>query len=89
MLPSVWIVVLLHFPVGLGLYVIPKQEIRESEGPRRLIAFFQRWTPWTDVDNPEGTYLLQGQAPRFPYGMLWIIYSSPGWPHYDWVEYRW
>lgn len=33
-------------------------------------VFFWRWKSWTDMDKPAGTYLPQGQAPRFPNGWL-------------------
>ena len=33
--------VLLHFRDGVGLYVIPKQALREIEGPQRLLPSFE------------------------------------------------
>ena len=40
-LPSAWIVVLLHFWVGISVYIIPKCTIRELEAPRQLLAPFE------------------------------------------------
>ena len=51
MLPLVWIMVLIHFQVGLSLYVIPKHALRELE------ASFRRWTSWMGADKLVGTYL--------------------------------
>jgi hypothetical protein len=37
MLPPVRVMVLLHFQVGLSVYVIPKRALQELEGPQRLL----------------------------------------------------
>ena len=39
--------VLLHFQVGLSLYVTLKHALRELEGAQKIIARFRSWTPWT------------------------------------------
>ena len=62
--------------------------ITEIEGAQKNIASFQRWTPWTDTDKPDNTYLPQSQACRFPHGWL-MISSSHGDFHYDQVDHRW
>ena len=79
MLPLAWVMVLLDFRVGLSLYVILKHAEWELEGPPKTTAFFQRWRPWTRMDKLVGTYLPQGQAPRFPPDRLQIS-SSPRYP---------
>jgi hypothetical protein len=35
-----------------------------------------------------GTYLLQGQALRFPHPWL-KTFGSPKYAHYDWVDHTW
>ena len=41
MLPLVRVMVLLHFQVGLSLYVIPKWALQELEDPQRLLPPFE------------------------------------------------
>ena len=41
MFPPMWITVLLHFRVGLSLYIIPKWTLRGLAGPERLLPPFK------------------------------------------------
>lgn len=52
-------------------HVIMKRASQELENSRRIFPPFWRWTPWMGVE-PTDTYLLQGQASRFPWGWLKI-----------------
>ena len=49
--------VLLHFQVGLGLYVILKWALRELEGPQQLLPPFEAKHLQTGVDKLAGSYL--------------------------------
>ena len=66
--------VLFHLLVDQNLHVILEQASQDLEGPQQLLYFFVflfwRWTPSMGANKPTDTYLLQGQAPRFPYGWL-------------------
>ena len=42
--------VLLHFQVGLSLF-IPEMHITNFRGASKYVTSFQRWTPWTSSDN--------------------------------------
>ena len=52
--------VLLHFQVGLSLYVIPKRALQELEAPQRLLPPFEgkhlewAWTSWLTLVSPMG-----------------------------------
>ena len=61
-----WIMVLLHFQVGLS----PKMGITRVIRPPKTATSFQRWTPWMGADKLANIYLPQEQAPRFPHGWL-------------------
>ena len=69
MLPTVWIMVLLHFRVGLSLRIILKRALQELEGPQRLLPLCEG-TSWNGTDKPASIYLPQGQFLRFPHGGL-------------------
>ena len=78
MLPPAWIVASMLYPrVGLSL---SKKGIIRIKGPPKTTASFQCFTPCMKGHGQAGlhlSYLLQGQAPRFPQNWL-KIYSSPG-----------
>ena len=57
MLPPVWIMVLIHFRVGLSLYVIPKWASWELEGPWRLLPPSEGELFLMGSNKPAGTYL--------------------------------
>jgi hypothetical protein len=69
--------VLLHFQVGLRLYVIPKWALQELEDPQRLMPPFKG-----EHLERVRTYLPQGQAPR---SSTWLveISGSSKYPRYD------
>ena len=79
-LPPAWIMVLLHFQVGLSL-CIPKWTLQELKGPPKTSASFRRWRPCTDADKPAGSYPPQGETPRLPHGWLQIS-NSPRYLQY-------
>lgn len=55
-------------------------------GTFKNIAAFQRWTLERARTSWPTPNLSQGHAPKFPHG--WFnIFSSPGYPSYDWVDH--
>ena len=62
MLSPAWIMVLLHFWVGLHPYVIMKRAFRELECPKRLLPPFKGEQLWMGVDKWADSYLPKGQA---------------------------
>ena len=38
--------------------------------PLMIVVSFRRWTSWIGVDKLAHTYLIQGQGPRFPNGLV-------------------
>ena len=88
MLSPVWIMMFLHFWVGLSLHVIPKQELQELKEPQWLLPSFkgeQHECAWTSQPTP---IFPKGKLPRFSHDQLKIS-SSPRYLHYDWVDRRW
>ena len=90
MLPPAWTMVLLHFRVGLSLYVdFPEWTSRESEGPWKLqLPFKGEHVEWTWTSRPSLRYLPQGQASNFPHDWLKIS-NSLRYPPYAWVDHQW
>ena len=89
-LPPAWIMVLLHFRVGLSLYVILKHVAWELEGSWRLLL-----PPFSKVNTLNGCGQAapvpispKGQASRLPHSWLKNIRFIEI-PHYDWGDHRW
>ena len=71
MLPPAWIMVLLHFWVGLSLYVIPEGALQELERPQQLLPpppFLSKvntlWTSWpAPKGKPLGSHMVGWKYP--------------------------
>jgi hypothetical protein len=85
MLPLAWIMVLLHLQVGPTL-CNPETGIMRIRGPSKPTSSISKWTPWTCTHKP--IFPNHVQALRLPHGWL-KRFSSPRYPHCDWVDHRW
>ena len=52
MLPPTWIMVLLHFQVGLRICVISKFALQDLESARQLLVPFEGEQVWTSQPTP-------------------------------------
>ena len=85
MSPLMWFMVLLHFWVGLSLYVILKWALQELEGHVRLVPPF-KGEHLKGMNKPARTYPPR-VGPTFP-NMNGLKYPTPRYPHYYWVDHR-
>jgi hypothetical protein len=77
-----------HLGVGISPYEIQKHH-GNQRGPEdyRLLSKAKHLER-VQTSQPALIYLLQEQAPRLPH--CWLkVSSSPRYPHYGGVEYRW